>query len=105
MNEDTRNLLALLAGLNQTMGEAYLKLTASMTDGVLDPEQLRYLALIFEDMAALLFKHANQIDPRADTRPSVIEGAAISRPAGAGDPDLAHRPGFQADPQPGRGRS
>lgn len=99
MNEDTRNLLALLAGLNQTMGAAYLKLTSSMTDGVLDPEQLRYLALIFEDMATLLIKHADQIDPPANTRPSVVEGAATSRPAGAGDPDLAHRPGFQSDPQ------
>lgn len=105
MNEDTRNLLALLAGLNQTMGAAYLKLTSSMTDGVLDPEQLRYLALIFEDMTALLIKHADQIDPPTDAHPGVVEGAAVSRPADTGDPDLTHRPGFQSDPQPGRGRS
>lgn len=105
MNEDTRNLLALLAGLNQTMGEAYLKLTASMTDGVLDSEQLRYLALIFEDMTALLIKHADQIDPPADAHPSVVEGVAVSRPAGAGDP--TSRTGRASNPtrNPERGRS
>lgn len=68
VNEDTRILLALLAGLNKTMGDAYLKLTGTMTNGVLDPAQLRYLALIFGDMTTLLrFTPTRSIRPARPT--------------------------------------
>ncbi|MQA63667.1 MAG: hypothetical protein GEU86_19830 [Actinophytocola sp.] len=71
MNDETRELLAILAGLN--MGKLYLKLTSTMRNGALDPDQLRYVADVFDDTASLLRTHADKVNPPAEGRPLVID--------------------------------
>lgn len=84
MNDDTRNLLALVRHLNTSMGNIYLKLQETISpEGVLDPEQLRYLADLLGDMETLVHNHADAIDP-----PVVVPGEVVVPvlPAGAINP-------------------
>lgn len=103
MNEETSTLLGILRNLN--MGKLYLKLVENLTpDGGLDPLQVRYLAFIFSDTANLLNAYADKHE-NPGSPPTLVEGEATpSRPAGAGDRELAHRPGFQVEAQPPEGR-
>lgn len=84
MNDDTRNVLALVRHLNASMGNVYLKLQETTSpEGVLDAEQLRYLADLLGDMETLVRNHADAIDP-----PVVVPGEVVVPvlPAGAADP-------------------
>lgn len=91
MKTQDRELLALVASLNQSMGAAVVRLTDDMRDGMLPAHTLRELGAICDDLAAALHDRAAEIDSCPAARsPLVIEGDTDIRPMCLA-PTLAHR--------------
>jgi hypothetical protein len=72
MRDDDREVLAVVAQLNNTMGRIVLTLLSeTRPDGSLSPLRLRELAAICDDMSALLDNHADKLE---QTGPVIIPG-------------------------------
>jgi hypothetical protein len=83
MRNEVREVLAVVAKLNNDMGAMVLSLITDVRDdGSLKPERLRELAAICDDLSALLDNHADKMHGRNAV---VIDGDMPSPegPAGA----------------------
>jgi hypothetical protein len=82
MRNEDREVLAAVAKLNNDMGSIVVSLINGLRDdGSLEPEKLRELAAICDDLSALLDNHAD----RLDRRNLVVIDPPAERPAGAAD--------------------
>lgn len=73
MNDRDREVLAVVAHLNRDMGHIVLALTAATLDsGRLPPKKLRELAVICDNLSALVDNLADEIDPPRGRRPLVV---------------------------------
>lgn len=76
MNDRDREVLAVVAKLNRDVGQIVLTLTSSLlSNGCLPPDKLRELAIIHDEVSALLDNRADEIDPPPDRQPLVVPAA------------------------------